>query len=76
MLQTRACACAKSLQSFLTLCDSMDYSPPGSSVRGLLQAKTLDWGTMPSSMGFSQPRDGKSLMSPALAGSFFTTRAT
>ena len=28
------CVCAKSLLSCLTLCDPMDYSPPGSSVHG------------------------------------------
>ena len=37
------CMHAKSLQSALTLCDSMDYSPPGSSVHGILQARTLVW---------------------------------
>ena len=31
--------CAKSLQFCLTLCNTMDYSPPGSSVHGILQAK-------------------------------------
>ena len=30
-------------QSRLTLCDPMDCSPPGSSVRGILQARTLEW---------------------------------
>ena len=33
---------AKSLQSCLTLCDPMDYSPPGSSVHGILQARILE----------------------------------
>ena len=33
---------AKSLQSCLTLCSPTDYSPPGSSVHGILQAKY--WG--------------------------------
>ena len=36
-------AAAKSLQSFSTLCDHIDGSPPGSSIRGILQARTLDW---------------------------------
>ena len=36
-------ACAKLLQSCLTLCDPVDYSPPGSSVHGLLQARILEW---------------------------------
>ena len=31
---------AKSLQSCLTLCDPMDCSLPGSSIRGILQART------------------------------------
>ena len=30
-------------QSRLTLCDSMDCSPPGSSVYGILQARILEW---------------------------------
>ena len=29
------CVCAKSLQSCLTLCDSMDFSPPGLTVCGM-----------------------------------------
>ena len=39
------CACMhpKSLQSCLTLCDPVDCSPPGSSVPGILQARTLEW---------------------------------
>ena len=36
-------AAAKSLQSYLTLCDPIDGSPPGSSVPGILQARTLEW---------------------------------
>ena len=36
-----ATATAKSLQSCLTLCDPIDVSPPGSSVPGILQARTL-----------------------------------
>ena len=30
-------------QSCPTLCDPMDYSPPGSSVHGILQARILEW---------------------------------
>ena len=30
-------------QVCLTLCDPMDYSPPGSSVPGILQARILEW---------------------------------
>ena len=36
-------AAAKSLQSCPTLSDPIDSSPPGSSVPGILQARTLEW---------------------------------
>ena len=38
-----AAAAAKSLQSCLTLCNSIDDNPPGSPVPGILQARTLEW---------------------------------
>ena len=38
-----AAAAAKLLQSCPILCDSIDGSPPGSSVPGILQARTLEW---------------------------------
>ena len=38
-----AAAAAKSLQSCPTPCDAIDGSPPGSSVPGNLQARTLEW---------------------------------
>ena len=38
-----ATAAAKSHQSCPTLCDPIDGSPPGSSVPGILQARTLEW---------------------------------
>ena len=38
-----AAAAAKSLQSRPTLCNSIDGSPPGCPVPGILQAKTLEW---------------------------------
>ena len=44
-------------QSCPTLCDSMDYSPPGSSVHGILLARTLEWVAMPSYRESSRPRD-------------------
>ena len=40
-----------------TLCDPMDCSPPGSSVRGFLQARILEWVAIPFSRGSSGPRD-------------------
>ena len=38
-----AAAAAKSLQSYTTLCDPTDGSPPGSLIPGILQARTLEW---------------------------------
>ena len=38
-----AAAAAVSLQSFLTLCDPIDGSPPGSTVPGILRARPLEW---------------------------------
>ena len=38
-----AAAAAKSLQLCPTLCDSIDGSPPGSPIPGILQARTLEW---------------------------------
>ena len=37
--------------------DPVDYSPPGSSAHGILQARILEWVAMPSSRGSSKPRD-------------------
>ena len=31
-------------QSCLTLCDPIDCIPPGSSVHGIIPARTLEWG--------------------------------
>ena len=41
----------KSLQSQSTLWNPMDYSPPGPSVHGILQARIQEWIAMPSSRG-------------------------
>ena len=43
----------RSLQSCLTLCHSMDCSPPESSVLEILQARILELGAVPSSRGSS-----------------------
>ena len=37
---------AKLLQLCSTLCDSMDCSPPGSSVHDILQIRILEWAAM------------------------------
>ena len=51
------CVQAKLLQSCPTLCNPMDCGLPGSSVRGILQARILEWVAVSSSRGSSQPRD-------------------
>ena len=62
------CVCAKSLQSCLTVQPYGLYSPPGSSVGGILQSRILERVAMPS-RGSSQPRDWTCILtSPALAG--------
>ena len=47
-----------------TLCDPMDYCPPGSSAPGILLAKILEWVAISFSRGSSPPRDQTG--SPAL----------
>ena len=51
------CCWAKLLQLYLTLCDPMDCSLPGSSVHGILQAGILEWVDILSSRGSSGPGD-------------------
>ena len=67
---------AKLLQSCQTLSESMDCSPPGSSVHGILQARTLERIAMSSSKGSSPGIKQTSLTSPELADGFFTTNVT
>ena len=49
-----AVAAAKSLQSCPILCDPTDGSPPGSTIPGILQARTLEWVAFPSPMHESE----------------------
>ena len=64
-------------QLCLTLCDPMNYSPPGSSVHGILQARIQEWVAMPSPMGSSWPREGTLFLLCLLHWQvFFTTIAT
>ena len=66
---------AKLLQACPTFHNSMDCSLPGSSVHGIFQARILEQIAMPSPPG-DLPHPGIEhtfLMSPALAGRFFTT---
>ena len=66
--------CPKSLQSCPTLCDPMDCSSSGSSVRGILQARILEWVPFPSPGDFPDPGiKPTSLTSPSLAGGSFTS---
>ena len=50
-------AAAKPLHSCPTLCDRIDGSPPGSSVHGILQARTLEWVTRTLKTTFSLLND-------------------
>ena len=54
-------------QSCLTLWDSRDCNPPASSVRGISQARILEWVAISFSRGSSGPRDVS-----CIAGGFFT----
>ena len=64
-------SCREVTQSCLTLCDPVDYSPPGFSVHEILQARILEWVAVPSSRGSSQPRDWTWVS--CIAGRFFTS---
>ena len=55
-------------------CNSIDCSLSGSSVRGVLQARTLEWVAIPFSRGSFWPRDQTWLS--CIAGRFFTIWAT
>ena len=63
----------KGTQSCWTLYESMDCSPPGSSVHGILQARILAWVARPFSRGSSRPRDQTQVS--RIAGGFFTVWA-
>ena len=55
----------------------MDSSPPGSSFHGIFQARLLEWVAISYSRGSSNPEIRLMiLVSPVLAGGFFTTSAT
>ena len=56
-LKLLSCCCCLAAQSCLTLCDPMDCNPPGSFVYGILQARILEWVSIPFSRGSSWPRD-------------------
>ena len=60
---------AQPLQSCPTLCDPMDWSPPGSSVHGILQERLLEWAAIPFSRRSSPPSVWTRLS--YIAGRFF-----
>ena len=56
------------------LCDPIDCSPPASSVHGVFQARILEWLPFPPPGDLPNPGiEPVSLVSPALAGCFFTS---
>ena len=57
-----------------TLCNPMDYSLPGSSVHGILQARTLEWVAIPFSRGLSLHWDQTQVS--RIVGKFFTVWVT
>ena len=59
-----------SLKQYTALCDSMDGSPPGSSVYGISQARILEQVAIPFSRGSSYPRDRT--QASYIASRFFT----
>ena len=61
-------------QWYPTLCDSTDYSPPDSSIHGILQARILEWVAISFSRGSSQPRNLTQVS--CIAGRFFPIWAT
>ena len=67
------CVCV-SLSVVSNSVTAMDYSPPGSSVHGILQARILGCIAVPFSRVASWA--GIEPVSPALAGRFFTTSTT
>jgi len=54
----------------MILCNPKDYSPPGSSVYGILQERIVEWVAMPFFSGSSQPRDQTQVS--CITGGIFT----
>ena len=64
------CMHAQTFQLCPTLCNPIDCSPPGSSILGILQARILEWVSLPSSRGSSWPRNWTHIS--CVAGRLFT----
>ena len=74
LLKKKLCVCLKSLQGCTTLSDTMDCSPLGNSVRGILQARILECAAMSSSSGHLRDLGIKTVSCISYtAGWFFTT---
>ena len=72
IIWSMSCVCV--CLCLVPLCDPMDCSPPGCSVYGILQARTLDWLPFPLSEDLSdQGIEPTFPVSPVSAGRFFTT---
>ena len=65
-----------SVQSFLTLCNPMDCSPPCSSVHGIIPARILEWAAIFSSRESSQTRDRTSMSCVSCIGRQILYRCT
>ena len=57
-------------KSYPTLCDPLDWSPPGSSVHGIFQARVLEWVAISFCRVSSRSRDQNFIS--CIAGEFFT----
>ena len=67
------CVCVHAhlvVQSCLTFCDPMNFSPPGSSVHGILQARILEQDAISFYRGSSKPRERTQVS--CTAGKLFT----
>ena len=67
---SKSTICRLVSKSYLTFCDPMDYSHPGSSIHGILQARIPEWLAISYSRESCQPRD--QIRVPCIAGRFFT----
>jgi len=61
-------ACCVHSQSYLTLCDPVDCSPPGSSVHGISQVRILEWVAISCSRRSSQPKNWTWVSCPSCIG--------
>jgi len=64
ILSVCVCVCVSATQSHLTVCNPTGYSPTGSSVHGILQARILEWVAILFSRDL--PNSGIEPRSPAL----------